>query len=402
MSEAYIYDAVRTPRGKNRGGALHSVKPIDLVTGLIDALRERNPDLDDKAIDDLVLGVVSPVGEQGGDIARTAALVAGLDESVAGVQVNRFCASGLEAVNIAAQKVGSGFENLVLAGGVESMSRVPLGSDGGAWAQDPTTNFDTYFVPQGISADLIATTEGFSRTDIDEFAEESQKRAANAWENGYFEKSIVPVKDINGVTLLDTDEHMRPGSTVESLAKLSPAFTKVAAQAGFDEVALQKYHWVEEIDHVHTAANSSGIVDGASLVIIGDAEVGQTMNMKPRARIVSTAVTGSEPTIMLTGPTPATQKALDKAGLTVEDIDLFELNEAFGAVVLKWMKDLNIPHDKVNVNGGAIAMGHPLGATGAMILGTVLDELERRDLKRGLVTLCIGGGMGIATIIERV
>ncbi|WP_009883373.1 acetyl-CoA C-acetyltransferase [Brevibacterium aurantiacum] len=402
MSEAYIYDAVRTPRGKNRGGALHSVKPIDLVTGLIDALRERNPDLDDKAIDDMVLGVVSPVGEQGGDIARTAALVAGLDESVAGVQVNRFCASGLEAVNIAAQKVGSGFENLVLAGGVESMSRVPLGSDGGAWAQDPTTNFDTYFVPQGISADLIATTEGFSRTDIDEFAEESQKRAANAWENGYFEKSIVPVKDINGVTLLDTDEHMRPGSTVESLAKLSPAFTKVAAQAGFDEVALQKYHWVEEIDHVHTAANSSGIVDGASLVIIGDAEVGQTMNMKPRARIVSTAVTGSEPTIMLTGPTPATQKALDKAGLTVEDIDLFELNEAFGAVVLKWMKDLNIPHDKVNVNGGAIAMGHPLGATGAMILGTVLDELERRDLKRGLVTLCIGGGMGIATIIERV
>ncbi|MDN5806270.1 MAG: acetyl-CoA C-acetyltransferase [Brevibacterium sp.] len=402
MSEAYIYDAVRTPRGKNRGGALHSVKPIDLVTGLIDALRERNPDLDDKAIDDMVLGVVSPVGEQGGDIARTAALVAGLDESVAGVQVNRFCASGLEAVNIAAQKVGSGFENLVLAGGVESMSRVPLGSDGGAWAQDPTTNYDTYFVPQGISADLIATTEGISRTDIDEFAEESQKRAANAWENGYFEKSIVPVKDINGVTLLDTDEHMRPGSTVESLAKLSPAFTKVAEQAGFDEVALQKYHWVEEIDHVHTAANSSGIVDGASLVIIGDAEVGETMNMKPRARIISTAVTGSEPTIMLTGPTPATQKALDKAGLSVDDIDLFELNEAFGAVVLKWMRDLNIPHDKVNVNGGAIAMGHPLGATGAMILGTVLDELERRDLKRGLVTLCIGGGMGIATIIERV
>ncbi|MDN6527910.1 MAG: acetyl-CoA C-acetyltransferase [Brevibacterium sp.] len=402
MSEAYIYDAVRTPRGKNRGGALHSVKPIDLVTGLIDALRERNPDLDDKAIDDMVLGVVSPVGEQGGDIDRTSALVAGLDESVAGVQVNRFCASGLEAVNIAAQKVGSGFENLVLAGGVESMSRVPLGSDGGAWAQDPTTNYDTYFVPQGISADLIATTEGISRTDIDEFAEESQKRAANAWENGYFEKSIVPVKDINGVTLLDTDEHMRPGSTVESLAKLSPAFTKVAEQAGFDEVALQKYHWVEEIDHVHTAANSSGIVDGASLVIIGDAEVGETMNMKPRARIISTAVTGSEPTIMLTGPTPATQKALDKAGLSVDDIDLFELNEAFGAVVLKWMRDLNIPHDKVNVNGGAIAMGHPLGATGAMILGTVLDELERRDLKRGLVTLCIGGGMGIATIIERV
>ena len=402
MSEAFIYDAVRTPRGKNRDGALHSVKPIDLVTGLIDAVRERNPELDDKAIDDLVLGVVSPVGEQGGDIARTAALVAGLDESVAGVQVNRFCASGLEAVNLAAQKVGSGFENLVLAGGVESMSRVPLGSDGGAWAQDPTTNFDTYFVPQGIGADLIATTEGFTRNDVDTFAAESQKRAANAWENGYFEKSIVPVKDINGITLLDRDEHMRPGSTVEALSKLNPAFAKLAAQAGFDEVALQKYHWIEEIDHVHTAANSSGIVDGASLVILGDAEVGQTMGMKPRARIVSTAVTGSEPTIMLTGPTPATRKALDKAGLTVDDIDLFELNEAFAAVVLKWMRDLSIPHEKVNVNGGAIAMGHPLGATGAMILGTVLDELERRDLKRGLVTLCIGGGMGIATIIERV
>jgi acetyl-CoA C-acetyltransferase len=402
MSEAFIYDAVRTPRGKNRGGALHSVKPIDLVTGLIDAVRERNPDLDDSQIDDIVLGVVSPVGEQGSDIARVAAIAAGLDESVAGVQVNRFCASGLEAVNIAAQKVGSGFENLVLAGGVESMSRVPLGSDGGAWAQDPATNYDTYFVPQGIGADLIATTEGFSRADVDAFAAESQKRAAAAWENSLFENSIIPVKDINGITVLDRDEHMRPGSTVESLSQLPPAFAKLAAQTGFDEVALQKYHWIEAIDHVHTAANSSGIVDGAALAILGDEEVGQKMGMKPRARIVSTAVTGSEPTIMLTGPTPATKKALDKAGMTVDDIDLFELNEAFAAVVLKWMKDLNIPHDKVNVNGGAIAMGHPLGATGAMILGTVLDELERRDLKRGLVTLCIGAGMGIATIIERV
>ncbi|MGC2940354.1 MULTISPECIES: acetyl-CoA C-acetyltransferase [unclassified Brevibacterium] len=402
MSEAFIYDAVRTPRGKNRGGALHSVKPIDLVTGLIDAVRERNPDLDDKAIDDIVLGVVSPVGEQGSDIARVAAIVAGLDESVAGVQVNRFCASGLEAVNLAAQKVGSGFENLVLAGGVESMSRVPLGSDGGAWAQDPTTNYDTYFVPQGIGADLIATTEGITRADVDAFAAESQKRAAAAWENNLFENSIIPVKDINGITVLDRDEHIRPGSSVESLSQLPPAFAKLAAQTGFDEVALQKYHWVEAIDHVHTAANSSGIVDGASLVILGDEAVGQTMGMKPRARIVSTAVTGSEPTIMLTGPTPATKKALDKAGMTVDDIDLFELNEAFAAVVLKWMKDLDIPHEKVNVNGGAIAMGHPLGATGAMILGTVLDELERRDLKRGLVTLCIGAGMGIATIIERV
>ena len=402
MSEAYIYDAVRTPRGKNRGGALHSVKPIDLVTGLIDALRERNPDLDDKAIDDIVLGVVSPVGEQGSDIARVAAIVAGLDESVAGVQVNRFCASGLEAVNIAAQKVGSGFESLVLAGGVEPMSRVPLGSDGGAWAQDPTTNYDTYFVPQGIGADLIATTEGFSRAEVDAFAAESQKRAAAAWENSLFENSIIPVKDINGITVLDRDEHMRPGSTVESLSQLPPAFAKLAAQTGFDEVALQKYHWIEAIDHVHTAANSSGIVDGAALAILGDEEVGQKMGMKPRARIVSTAVTGSEPTIMLTGPTPATKKALDKAGMTVDDIDLFELNEAFAAVVLKWMKDLNIPHEKVNVNGGAIAMGHPLGATGAMILGTVLDGLERRDLKRGLVTLCNGAGMGIAAIIERV
>ena len=402
MSEAFIYDAVRTPRGKNRGGALHSVKPIDLVTGLIDAVRERNPDLDDSQIDDIVLGVVSPVGEQGSDIARVAAIAAGLDESVAGVQVNRFCASGLEAVNIAAQKVGSGFENLVLAGGVESMSRVPLGSDGGAWAQDPATNYDTYFVPQGIGADLIATTEGFSRADVDAFAAESQKRAAAAWENSLFENSIIPVKDINGITVLDRDEHMRPGSTVESLSQLPPAFAKLAAQTGFDEVALQKYHWIEAIDHVHTAANSSGIVDGAALAILGDEEVGQKMGMKPRARIVSTAVTGSEPTIMLTGPTPATKKALDKAGMTVDDIDLFELNEAFAAVVLKWMKDLNIPHEKVNVNGGAIAMGHPLGATGAMILGTVLDELERRDLKRGLVTLCIGAGMGIATIIERV
>lgn len=402
MSEAFIYDAVRTPRGKNRGGALHSVKPIDLVTGLIDAVRERNPDLDDSQIDDIVLGVVSPVGEQGSDIARVAAIAAGLDESVAGVQVNRFCASGLEAVNIAAQKVGSGFENLVLAGGVESMSRVPLGSDGGAWAQDPTTNYDTYFVPQGIGADLIATTEGFSRADVDAFAAESQKRAAAAWENSLFENSIIPVKDINGITVLDRDEHMRPGSTVESLSQLPPAFAKLAAQTGFDEVALQKYHWIEAIDHVHTAANSSGIVDGAALAILGDEEVGQKMGMKPRARIVSTAVTGSEPTIMLTGPTPATKKVLAKAGMTVDDIDLFELNEAFAAVVLKWMKDLNIPHEKVNVNGGAIAMGHPLGATGAMILGTVLDELERRDLKRGLVTLCIGAGMGIATIIERV
>jgi acetyl-CoA C-acetyltransferase len=402
VGEAYIYDAVRTPRGKNRGGALHGTKPIDLVVGLIHAVLERNPGVDPNLIDDLVLGVVSPVGEQGGDIARTAALVAGLPDTVAGVQLNRFCASGLEAVNTAAQKVASGFEKLVLAGGVESMSRVPIGADGGAWAQDPTTNYDTYFVPQGIGADLIATLNGFTREDVDAFAAESQRRGDHAWKSGYFDKSIVPVKDINGVTILDNDEHRRPGSTVESLGALPPAFAAMGDQAGFDAVALQKYHHVETIDHVHTAANSSGIVDGAALVLVGSKEVGEQLGLTPRARIVAAAVTGSEPTIMLTGPVPATRKVLATAGLEVSDIDLFELNEAFASVVMHWEKELGIPHDKVNVNGGAIAFGHPLGATGAMILGTLLDELERRDLKRGLATLCIGGGMGIATIIERV
>jgi len=402
MTDAFIYDAVRTPRGKNKGGALHSIKPVDLVVTLIDALTERNPGLDPAEIDDIVLGVVSPVGEQGGDIARTAAIVAGLPETVAGLQVNRVCASGLEAVNLAAQKVASGFEDLVLAGGVESMSRVPIGSDGGAYAQDPTTNYDAYFVPQGIGADLIATIEGFSREDVDAFAARSQQRAETAWQEGRFARSIVPVRDINGVVVLDTDEHRRPESTVESLATLPASFAAVGAQAGFDAVALQKYHWVERITHVHGPGNSSGIVDGAALLVIGSAEAGEAAGLTPRARIVATAVTGSEPTIMLTGPTPATQKVLDRAGLTTSDIDLFELNEAFAAVVMKWQKDLGIPDDKVNVNGGAIAMGHPLGATGAMILGTLLDELERRDLKRGLATLCVGAGMGIATIIERV
>ncbi|AJT42451.1 acetyl-CoA C-acetyltransferase [Psychromicrobium lacuslunae] len=401
MPEAYIYDAVRTPRGKNKGGALHGTKPVDLVVGLIKALEARNPGLDPQAIDDIVLGVVSPVGEQGGDIARTAALVAELPETVAGVQINRFCASGLEAVNLAAQKVASGFEDLVLAGGVESMSRVPIGSDGGPYAQDPTTAYDAYFVPQGIGADLIATLEGFSREDVDAFAARSQARAEQAWQEGRFERSIVPVKDFNGVTLLDTDEHRRPGSSVESLGKLPASFAKLGEQAGFDAVALQKYHQLERINHVHGPGNSSGIVDGASLLVIGSAEIGERFGLTPRARIVSTAVTGSEPTIMLTGPTPATQKALKRAGLEVADIDLFELNEAFAAVVMKWQKDLNIPDEKVNVNGGAIALGHPLGATGGMILGTLLDELERRDLKRGLATLCVGAGMGIATIIER-
>ncbi|RLK46721.1 acetyl-CoA C-acetyltransferase [Microbacterium telephonicum] len=402
MTDAFIYDAVRTPRGRNKGGALHGTKPVDLVVTLIDALKQRNPGLDPADVDDIVLGVVSPVGEQGGDIARTAALVAGLPETVAGVQVNRFCASGLEAVNLAAQKVASGFEDLVLAGGVESMSRVPIGSDGGAYAQDPTTNYDAYFVPQGIGADLIATIEGFSREDVDAFAARSQARAETAWQEGRFAKSIVPVADINGVTVLDHDEHRRPGSTVASLGALPASFAGIGEQAGFDAVALQKYHWVEKIDHVHGPGNSSGIVDGAALMVIGSRAAGEAAGLTPRARIVATAVTGSDPTIMLTGPTPATRKALERAGLGVDDIDLFELNEAFAAVVMKWQKDLGIPDDKVNVNGGAIAMGHPLGATGAMILGTLLDELERRDLKRGLATLCVGAGMGIATIIERV
>lgn len=402
MTDAYIYDAVRTPRGKNRGGALHGTKPVDLVVPLIDAILERNTGLDAKLIDDVVLGVVSPVGEQGGDIARTASLLSGLPESVPGVQINRFCSSGLEAVNMAAQKVASGYEDWVLAGGVESMSRVPIGSDGGAQVVDPATAYDTYFVPQGISADLIATIEGFSREDVDAYAARSQERADIAWREGRFAGSVIPIRDINGVVLLDNDEHRRPGATVASLGALPASFAAMGAQAGFDEVALQKYHWVDEINHVHGPGNSSGIVDGASLLLIGSKAAGDAAGLTPRARIVSTAVIGSEPTIMLTGPTPATQKALDRAGLTIDDIDLFELNEAFAAVVMKWQKDLGVPDEKVNVNGGAIALGHPLGATGGMILGTLLDELERRDLKRGLATLCIGAGMGIATIIERV
>ncbi|HWD04000.1 MAG TPA: acetyl-CoA C-acetyltransferase [Amycolatopsis sp.] len=401
-SEAYIYEAMRTPRGKNKGGALHGTKPLDLVVGLIEELKVRHPNLDPQAIDDIVLGVVSPVGEQGADIARTAALVSGLPETVAGVQLNRFCASGLEATNMAAQKVRSGWDQLIIAGGVESMSRVPMGSDGGALFMDPATAYDQYIVPQGIGADLIATMEGFSREDVDRFAVRSQEKAEAAWAGGYFAKSVVPVKDINGVTILDHDEHRRPGSTVEGLAKLKPAFTAIGEMGGFDAVALQKYHHVEKIDHVHTGGNSSGIVDGAAIVLVGSEEVGKTFGLTPRARIVATAAIGSEPTIMLTGPTPATQKVLKTAGLTPDDIDLWELNEAFASVVLKWMKDLHLPEEKVNVNGGAIAMGHPLGATGAMLVGTVVDELERRQARRALVTLCIGGGMGVATIIERV
>ena len=400
--EAFIYEAIRTPRGKNRGGALHGTKPLDLVVGLINELTTRHPQLDPQTIDDIVLGVVSPVGDQGADIARTAAIVAGLPDTVGGVQLNRFCASGLEAVNIAAQKVISGWDQLVIAGGVESMSRVAIGSDGGAWAMDPATNYDTYFVPQGIGADLIATLEGFSREDVDAFAVRSQHRAEAAWSGGYFAKSVVAVKDMNGVTLLDHDEHRRPGSTVESLGMLKPAFAGMGEMGGFDAVALQKYHATERINHVHTGGNSSGIVDGAALVLVGTEEAGSRAGLVPRARIVASAVSGADPTIMLTGPTPATRKVLATAGLTVDDIDLFELNEAFASVVLKWQRDLRIPEDKLNVNGGAIAMGHPLGATGAMLVGTVVDELERTGGRRALVTLCIGGGMGVATIIERV
>ncbi|WP_291523564.1 acetyl-CoA C-acetyltransferase [Branchiibius sp. NY16-3462-2] len=403
MSEALIYEAIRTPRGRGKAtGSLHEIKPVKMVTGLIDELRTRLPSLDVEVVDDLILGVVSPIGDQGADIAKTAALKAGLPYTTAGFQLNRFCASGLEAVNIAAEKVRSGWYDMVWAGGVESMSRVPMGSDGGAWAQDPETALATGFVPQGIGADLIATIEGFSRTDVDTYAVESQERAGKAIANGLFDRSVVPVRDNAGLLVLEKDEFPRPGTTVESLAGLKPSFAQLGSQAGFDDVALTKYHWVPAIDHVHHAGNSSGIVDGASLVAIGTSEVGSRFGLTPRARVVATAVSGADPTIMLTGPAPAARKALARAGMTVADIDLYEINEAFAAVPLRFMRDLDIPHDKVNVNGGAIALGHPLGATGAMILGTLLDELERRDLRTGLATLCVGGGMGIATIIERV
>jgi acetyl-CoA C-acetyltransferase len=400
--EAYVYDAVRTPRGRGRDtGALHGVKPISLVTGLIDALRERNPGLDTDRLDDMLLGIVTPVGEQGGDLPRAAALLAGLPDHVGGMQLNRFCSSGLDAVNLSAAKVRSGWDNLVLAGGVESMSRVPMGSDGGAWAMDPETAIATSFVPQGISADLIATLEGFDRDDVDSYALRSQERAAKAIAGGHFTRSIVPVRDRSGLEILAADEHPRPDTTREALAKLKPAFATIGEMGGFDAVALQKYHWVEAIDHVHHAGNSSGIVDGASLLLIGSDTVGGDLGLTPRGRIVATAVSGADPTLMLTGPTPATRKVLATAGLGLDDIDLFEINEAFAAVVLKYQRDLDLDPEKVNVNGGAIALGHPLGATGAMLVGTVLDELERRHLRRALVTLCIGGGMGVATIVER-
>ncbi|WP_210649611.1 acetyl-CoA C-acetyltransferase [Nocardioides sp. SYSU D00065] len=403
MAEALVYDHIRTPRGRGKAvGSLHEVKPVDLVVGLLDELTTRNPTLDTARVDDVVLGVVTPIGDQGADIAKTAALKAGYPETVAGVQLNRFCASGLEAVNQAAGRVRSGFEDLIIAGGVESMSRVPMGSDGGAWAMDPATALRTGFVPQGIGADLIATIEGWSREDVDAYAAESHHRAAKAWANGYFDDAVVPVRDLNGTTVLDRDETVRPDTSVEGLAGLKPSFAQIGRDAGFDDVALEKYHWVPAIDHVHHAGNSSGIVDGAAVMAIGTEEVGTSLGLTPRARIVSTAVSGADPTIMLTGPAPAARKALARAGLAVEDIDLWEINEAFAAVAMRFMRDMGISHEVTNVNGGAIAMGHPLGATGAMILGTLIDELARRDLRRGLATLCVGGGMGIATVVELV
>src|SRR3954469_18023946 len=402
-TEAFLFDGVRTPRGKGKSnGSLHTTKPVDLVVGLMHELLGRHSGLDPNRIDDVVLGCVTPIGDQGADIAKTAAIKAGLPHTVAGVQLNRFCASGLEAVNIAAQKVASGWEDLVLAGGVESMSRVPMGSDGGAWAMDPETNYDTSFIPQGVGADLIATVEGFSRDDVDAYAVRSQERAAAAQAEGRFAKSVVPVLDLNDNVVLERDEFIRPGTTVETLAGLKPSFAMMGEHGGFDAVALQKYHWVEGIDHVHTPGNSSGIVDGATLLAIGNEKTGSELGLKPRARILATAVSGADPTIMLTGPAPATRKALAKAGLTIDDIDLIEMNEAFAAVVLRFVKDIDADMEKVNVNGGAIAMGHPLGATGGMILGTLIDELERTGGRDGLGTLGVGGGMGIATGVEAI
>lgn len=401
MSEAYIIDAIRTPRGKGKkDGSLHEVKPISLLTTLLNELKERH-NLDTSQVDDIVLGCVTPIGDQGADIAKTAAIAAGWDNDVAGVQINRFCASGLEAVNLAAQKVRSGWEDLVVAGGVESMSRVPMGSDGGPWALDPETNMACDFIPQGIGADLIATIDGFSRADVDQFAEQSQKKAAAAQANGYFDKSIIPVKDKAGVVILDKDEFIKPTTTAEGLSALKPSFATMG-QIGFDAIALQKYPEVGSVNHVHHAGNSSGIVDGAAIVLLASEQAVQQQNLKPRAKVLATALVGADPTIMLTGPAPAARKALAKAGLTIDDIDLFEVNEAFAAVVMRFINEMKVDPAKVNVNGGAIAMGHPLGATGAMILGTLLDELERQGKKRGLATLCVGGGMGIATIIELV
>jgi acetyl-CoA C-acetyltransferase len=402
MPDAFIYDHVRTPRGRGKAdGALHEVTALNLAAQTLAAVKDRNK-LDSKMIDDVVLGCVDPVGEAGGDIARAAALVAGFGDGVPGIQINRFCASGLDAVNFAAAEIMSGQHQMTIGGGAESMSRVGIGASGGAWPVDPSLAVKTYFLPQGISADLIATKYGFSRDDVDAYAVESQKRAAKSWGEGRFKNSVMAVKDCNGLTILAKDEHMRPSTTMQTLAALQPSFVQMGEMAGFDAVAMQRYPDVEAINHVHTPGNSSGIVDGAAAVLIGSKEAGKAAGLKPRAHIKAFANIGSEPAIMLTGPIPVTEKVLKKAGMAIGDVDLFELNEAFASVVLRYMQAFDIPHDKMNVNGGAIAMGHPLGATGAMILGTVLDELERRDLSTALVTLCIGIGMGTATIIERV
>jgi acetyl-CoA C-acetyltransferase len=400
FSEAFIYDAIRTPRGKGKkDGSLHNIKPVNLLSGLLHDLQQRQS-LDTAQVDDVVIGCVTPVGDQGACIAKTAALAAQWDWRASGMQLNRFCASGLEAVNLAAQKVRSGWEDLVVAGGVESMSRVGIGMDGGAWAADPETSMRTDFIPQGIGADLIATLEGFSRDDVDAFALRSQLKAAAARSAGYF-KSIVPVLDQNGLVVLAADEFIKPNTTLEGLGSLKAAF-EMPGKMGFDSIAIRKYPQVERINHVHSAGNSSGIVDGAALALIGSQAAGQRLGLTPRARIVACAITGTDPTIMLTGPGPATLKALQKANLKIDDIDLFEVNEAFSAVVMKFMKDLKVPEEKVNIYGGAIALGHPLGATGCMLLGNLIDALEQRQLRRGLITLCVGGGMGIATIIERI
>ncbi len=402
MPDAFIYDHVRTPRGRGKAdGALHEVTALNLAAQALAAVKDRNK-LDAELVDDVVLGCVDPVGEAGGDIARASALVAGFGDKVPGVQINRFCASGLDAVNFAAAEVMSGQHDMTIGGGAESMSRVGIGASGGAWPVDPSIAVETYFLPQGISADLIATKYGFSRDDVDAYAVESQQRAAKSWDEGRFKNSVITVRDCNGLPILAKDEHMRPSTTMQTLAALQPSFVQMGEMAGFDAVAVQKHPEVETINHVHTPGNSSGIVDGAAAVLIGSKQAGKAAGLKPRARIKAFANIGSEPAIMLTGPIPVTEKALKKAGMTVKDIDLWELNEAFASVVLRYMQALDIPHDKINVCGGAIAMGHPLGATGAMILGTVLDELERRGKSTALITLCIGMGMGTATIIERV
>ncbi len=402
MPEAYIYDHVRTPRGRGKkDGALHEVPAVRLASVALEAIEDRN-ELDTGLIDDVILGCVDPVGEAGGDIARAAVFAAGYADSVPGIQINRFCASGLDAVNMGAGQIMSGQHDLVISGGVESMSRIGLGASGGAWAIDPQVALPSYFMPQGVSADLIATKYGFSRDDVDGYAVESQKRSANSWEKGYFSKSVVPVKDINGITILDRDEHMRPGTDMQSLASLNASFELMGSMGGFDAVAVQAHPEVEAVNHVHHAGNSSGIVDGASAVLLGSRRGGKAAGLKPRARIKAFANIGSDPALMLTGPVDVTEKLLKRAKMTTSDIDLFEINEAFASVVLRYRQALDLDADIVNVNGGAIALGHPLGATGAMILGTVLDELERRDLNTALVTLCIGAGMGTATIIERV